>query len=412
MAEVLAPLRPELDIMPSPAPEQPGLLMRDPYRYSDAVIIVPPLLAQTLVLFDGEHTDADLKVLLTRATGDIVRAADIARDLIKVLEESGFLQSNRFFDVCDRKRREFAEAEIREPAHAGSGYPDDAEELSAKLAEYGADPETSGVDSLVAIAAPHVSPEGGFKSYGAAYRRLNPSYADKTFVILGTSHYGEPEKFGLTRKPYQTPFGAIETDRTLVDRLEQQAADAIEMEDYCHSSEHSIEFQCVFLAHVLGTTDFKILPILCGPLAESLYTGKAPESNDSVRGFFDALGELADTRRKDIIWVLGIDMAHIGRRYGDPTAALADQGHMMEVRERDVDRLARVCAGDAEGFFDLVHPNRDDLRWCGYSPVYTFLSAVKGVEGKVLNYEQWNIDEESVVSFAGVEFRESGSSAG
>ena len=408
MAEVLAPLRPELDIMPSPAPEQPGLLMRDPYRYSDAMIIVPPVLAQTLVLFDGEHTDADLKVLLTRVTGDILRAADIARDFIQALEESGFLQSPRFFDLCDRKRREFAEADIREPAHAGSGYPENAEELSAKLADYGADPGTSGTDSLVALAAPHVSPEGGFKSYAAAYRRLNPSYAGKTFVILGTSHYGEPEKFGLTRKPYQTPFGAIETDRALVDRLEQQAAGAIEMEDYCHSSEHSIEFQCIFLAHVLGTSDFKILPILCGPLVESLYTGKAPESNDSVRGFFDALGELADARRKDLIWVLGIDMAHIGRRYGDQTAARAEQGRMMEVRQRDVDRLEKVCAGDAEGFFELVHPNHDDLRWCGYSPVYTFLSAVKGVKGKVLKYEQWNIDEASVVSFAGVEFTEAG----
>ena len=408
MAEVLAPLRRELDIMPSPAHEQPGLLMRDPYRYSDAVIIIPPVLAQTLALFDGEHTDLDLKALLTRVTGDIIRAADIARDLIKTLEESGFLQSPRFFDLCDRKRREFAEAEIREPAHAGSGYPDDARELSAKLTDYGADPETSGADSLLALAAPHVSPEGGFKSYAAAYRRLNPSYAGKTFVILGTSHYGEPEKFGLTRKPYQTPFGTIETDRALVDGLERHAASAIEMEDYCHSNEHSIEFQCIFLAHVLGTTDFKILPILCGPLAESLYTGKAPESNDSVRGFFDALGELAENRRKDLVWVLGIDMAHIGRRYGDPTAARAGEGHMTEVRERDAERLEKVCAGDAEGFFELLHPNQDDLRWCGYSPLYTFLSTVKGVKGKVLNYEQWNIDEESVVSFAGVEFTEMG----
>ena len=408
MAEVLAPLRHELDIMPSPMPEQPGLLMRDPYRYSDAVIIVPPLLAQTLVLFDGEHTDADLKVLLTRVTGDIIRAADIARDFIKALEESGFLQSPRFFDLCGRKRREFAAAETREAAHSGNGYPDNAEELSAKLNDYGVEPETSGAGSLLALAAPHVSPEGGFNSYAAAYRRLNPSYAGKTFVILGTSHYGEPEKFGLTRKPYQTPFGAIETDRALVDRLEKQAANAIEMEDYCHSSEHSIEFQCVFLAHVLGTTRFKILPILCGPLAESLHSGKAPESNDSVRGFFDALAELADSRRKDLIWVLGIDMAHIGRRYGDQTAANANQGRMIEVRERDVDRLERVCAGDAEGFFELVHPNQDDLRWCGYSPMYTFLSAVKGVEGKLLSYEQWNIDEASVVSFGGVEFREAG----
>ena len=106
--------------------------------------------------------------------------------------------------------------------------------------------------------------------------------------------------------------------------------------------------------------------------------------------------------------MLGIDMAHIGRRYGDPTAAYVGQSHMMEVRERDADRLEKVCAGDAEGFFELVHQNQDDLRWCGYSPLYTFLSAVKGVKGKVLNYEQWNIDEESVVSFAAVEFTEAG----
>ena len=41
------------------------------------------------------------------------------------------------------------------------------------------------------------------------------------------------------------------------------------MEDYCHASEHSIEFQCVFLQQALAGGDFKIVPILCGPLTES-----------------------------------------------------------------------------------------------------------------------------------------------
>ena len=36
--------------------------------------------------------------------------------------------------------------------------------------------------------------------------------------------------------------------------------------------------------------------------------------------------------------------------------------------------------------------------------VYTFLQSVQGVRGKVLKYEQWNIDQQSVVSFAGIEF--------
>ena len=45
---------------------------------------------------------------------------------------------------------------------------------------------------------------------------------------------------------------------------------------------------------------------------------------------------------------------------------------------------------------------------CGYSPLYTFLAATPSVKGNVLRYEQWNIDDQSVVSFAGMEFHRTG----
>jgi hypothetical protein len=404
MAQTLYRLRRELDIMPSPAPDRPGLLIRDPFQYSDAVVIIPPLLAQTLMLFDGQHSALDLRARLTQLTGDL-KTSDIARHLMEALDQNGFLESERFFEMRDRKQRAFAAAEARQPAHAESGYPAEAEPLRAKLSQYGADPESAAPDSLVALAAPHVSPEGGFRSYAAAYRRLNPSYADHTFVILGTSHYGQPEKYGLTRKPYLTPFGAVQTDRALVDRLAAAAPDAVVMEDYCHATEHSIEFQCIFLQHALGKPDLKAVPILCGPLVESLLSGKPPERNESVRRFLDALREMASRLGDKLVWVLGVDMAHIGRRYGDAFPATAEQGPLADVRARDEARLDLICKGDAEGFFQLVHPNHDDLRWCGYSPIYTFLRAAENVRGEVLLYEQWNIDQQSVVSFAGVEFR-------
>jgi hypothetical protein len=85
----------------------------------------------------------------------------------------------------------------------------------------------------------------------------------------------------------------------------------------------------------------------------------------------------------------------------------ANEGVMLEVRERDLERLDRVCAGDAEGFFDLVHPDSDPLNWCGFPPLYTFLKSAApalNLEGEVLRYEQWNIDEASVVSFAAMHF--------
>ena len=120
--------------------------------------------------------------------------------------------------------------------------------------------------------------------------------------------------------------------------------------------------------------------------------------------FFEALGELGEKHAGRLVWVLGIDLAHIGRRYGDRIPARAEEGHLLGVHRADEERLARVCTSDSEGFFELVHPRRDELRWCGYSPVYTFLKAVPGARGEVLSYEQWNIDEQSVVSFAGIEF--------
>ena len=61
-------------------------------------------------------------------------------------------------------------------------------------------------------------------------------------------------------------------------------------------------------------------------------------------------------------------------------------------------------AGDAAGFWDLVKPRHDELKWCGSAPAYTFLKCVPGVRGALKRYEQWNIDDQSVVSFAGMTF--------
>lgn len=397
--------------MPSPIEEQPGLLMRDPFLYTEQTIIVPSLLARGLRYFDGQHTSSDLKAYLAQETGEIEVGA-MADHLIAALETGGFLESDTFVRLRDEKHAAFANADVKTPAHAGSAYDDEPEALRKQLADWGADAvaaPTTG-DRLVGIAAPHVSPVGGYESYAAAYRRLEAQHASKTFVILGTSHYGEGERWGLTRKAYDTPLGAVETDQAFVGALARRAGDSVEMEDYCHASEHSIEFQTVFLQHMLGPhlpegERLRAVPILCGGLSESLYSDQVPEKDDAVQRFFDALSETAAERGDELVFVLGIDLAHVGRRYGDEFVAEAEAGPLLDVRRRDEERLVRIAEGDRDGYYELLRPNHDDLRWCGHGPLYTFLSTVGGFRGEVLNYEQWNIDEQSVVSFTGMEFR-------
>jgi AmmeMemoRadiSam system protein B len=265
---------------------------------------------------------------------------------------------------------------------------------------------------VVAIASPHASPSAAVATYAAAYRALPGDAGERTFVVLGTSHYGVPGRFGLTRKTFQTPLGTARTDVALVDELARAAPDAFAMEDYCHAIEHSIEFQVLFLQSRFGP-DVRIVPILCGPFVTA-----RPESVPAVAHGLEALGALHAAHGAQLTWVVGVDMAHVGPRYGDRLQVRAHEGPMEQVAARDRARLARVAGADPAGFWELVRGDgptgiagqdggpggHDDLRWCGSAPLYAFLRAVPNTRGRLLHYDHWNIDDDSVVTFAAMSF--------
>jgi len=404
MSKVLAALRPHLDLMPSPLAETPGLLIRDPFRYAEAMLVLPPPLVPCLVLFDGDHDEGDLRLALSRIT-DSVDVGDLARHLNDALSGSGFLEDEVFERLRDDRHRAFAGAERRQAVHAGSGYPDEPEELREWVKRYLADgpaiaPEAG---TLMGIAAPHVSPDGGWRSYAAAYGVLTPDLRDRTFVILGTSHYGTPGRFGLTAKTFATPFGVATVDTPRVRALAAEGGPAVVAEDYCHAVEHSIEFQVVFLQHLYGPA-VRILPILCGPLGAGAGR-ETPREDVEVQQFLSALARVC-APPAEVVWVLGIDMAHIGQRYGDGNAVVAEEGVMQDVAAEDRARCRQIAAGDAEALWQLIEPDGqgDPLHWCGSSPTYAFLTAARPGRGVLRHYEQWNIDPGSVVSFAGMAF--------
>jgi len=401
----LAPLRRTLDAMPSPVEDRPGLLLRDPLGYTQDVVVVPPPLVAFLRYFDGEHDEGDLAEALHHATGEIGASA-FARRLVDALGGSGFLEDDELGRRRESRHRAFAEAPAREPAHAGGGYPSDVGELASLLDSWlrpRAETEAAPPPGVYAVASPHVSLEGGSRAYAAAYRAL-PAEADgRTVVVLGTSHYGAPERFGLTRKPYVTPFGPAGTDLEVVDRLIADGGRAVTVEDYCHAVEHSIEFQVLFLQHRLAP-GVRVVPILCGPFAAATRGPGRPEDDPDVACFLDALAELHAREGAQLLWVLGVDMAHVGRRYGDDLDARVGAPELAAVEERDRRRIAALAAGDAGGFWELVREGDDELKWCGASPLYAFLKATAPRRGALLRYEQWNIDPASVVSFAAMAF--------
>jgi hypothetical protein len=70
MSENVPPLRNGIDIVPSPLEESPGLILRDPFRYTQAVLLVPSIWIPALALLvNGTSTELDLQETLTRDNG-------------------------------------------------------------------------------------------------------------------------------------------------------------------------------------------------------------------------------------------------------------------------------------------------------------------------------------------------------
>lgn len=400
-------LRAELEFLPSPDPKHPGVLIRDPLGYSPSVLVIPPALVHSMPLLDGQHDLEAIEACLASLGVPRNERRDEANALVQSLAEAGFLEDANFWSLRERAHSSFQVAPVRRAAHAGSSYPESRAALDAELHRYHAHTSGNGVSASkrppMAIIAPHVSPFGGVRGYVRAYQRLSPQLADSTFVILGTSHQGAPDRFGLTEKPFETPFGRTRAAPALVKELARASPSAVSLEDYQHAVEHSIEFQVVFLQHTLRRADIEVVPILCGAFLDSLISGRPPEDKDEVRAFFDALSELY-AKQRDLVFVLGVDLAHVGRRYGDPRAARRLRGEMLEVEAIERERLDALFRGQTERFLDLVTQEQDPLRWCGFSPLYTFAKAVPEARGNLLHYDQWNIDDDSVVSFAAAEY--------
>jgi hypothetical protein len=289
---MLPKLRSDLDIMLSPVTDRPGLLIRDRFRYSDATLIIPPSLIPGLLLFDGTRTDLELQTELTRSLGSAEIGGAVGH-LFEALSQAGFLEDETYATLKQGRILAFTESPVRQAAHVGSAYPGEIGPLRDQMQQYleGAAPSQQGV---MGIAAPHVSPQGGWQSYRAAYKELTPDLRDRTFIVLGTSHYGQPGKFGLTRKPFETSFGRTRIDQTLVAELEAQPAAL--PEDYCHAVEHSIEFQVIFLQTIYGA-DVRILPLLCGSFGRSMHAGGFPEDTSMSSAFLGRWGRLLRERK-------------------------------------------------------------------------------------------------------------------
>lgn len=385
------------------------MALRDPAGFTDQIAVLPPALLDLVSLFDGEHSVEEIREILRNRHGQTPTAAQIA-DVVERFDGAGFLDSDRFRERRRALEDAFRQNPVRPAAHAGGAYAGRPEELRAQIDGFFSRPDgprkaSQPADSssrIWGLIAPHIDFHRGGATYAWAYREILERSDADLYVVLGTCHAGMPDPFAVTLKPYDTPLGAVPVDREFYDALARRAGQDLLASEPAHRTEHSIEFQAVMLQHVVGPRrPFAILPVLASFLHESLWSGGDPESDPRIARFVDGLRETIAASSRRVCLVAGVDLAHVGPRFGDgePNTAAS----LARVERDDRAMLASVVGVDPRGFYGGVAADHDARRVCGLSPIYALLRLLPEMPGRLVRYTQWP-DPEGAVTFCAVTF--------
>jgi hypothetical protein len=393
--------RHDLEFIPFEHEGRAMILVRDRLELVPYGTGVPSGLLPVLALMDGARSLADLAAAITAGQGGRVVTPEDLGGLLAELEEAGLLYSPRYLEKKAALAAAFAAATVRDPAFAGQAYPDAPQALAAYLDDVLAQAPAVLPDAgpVLAVIAPHIDPEAGRAGYAAAYGALR-GRAARRVVVLGVGHQLLSGLYCLTGKTFATPLGDVPVDTAAVAGLRQAGGVCVDPAELPHRAEHSVEFQAVFLRHVLGDTPFAMVPILCGSPMGVLPEHSRRAFRHYAGPFLEALKTLVS--QPETLVVAGVDFSHIGAKFGHGEPAEVLEAEAMAHDKALLDALAH---GDAESFWAESARVQDAYNVCGLTALATLAEILPPTVMTVLCHDIMREEAtHSAVSFAAAAF--------
>jgi MEMO1 family protein len=391
-------LRTALDAAPIEHEGQHFYTVTDALGLAHEPIVVSPQILFLMSQMDGTANLVELQIRFTQKFGELIDTAKL-EGIISDLDERGFLDSPSFRRRMDEIVAAYRKTPVRTASHAGQAYPADREELGVFLdgivPGFGSAPRGSSPSSpgrLRGLVAPHIDIERGRSQYALAYARLAGREPPHTVVLFGTGHFAKGSTYILTKKDFATPLGTAPVDGDFCDRLAAACPFDIFEGELAHRSEHSIEFQVLFLQHIFGADRTpRIVPILCTSFEpDGVGTALDPKKPEpaalpAVGSFLDALEAAATDCPGEVLLIAGADMCHVGPKFGAPRPL--EEPELERIRSEDRAALDAGVTRGADAFYGKVSAigNRNNI--CGVVSIYTVLEALKGLKGEVLGYD-------------------------
>ncbi|MGB9894204.1 MAG: AmmeMemoRadiSam system protein B, partial [Candidatus Saccharicenans sp.] len=292
-------LRTDLEIQPISYRGQKALLISDRLGLIKKPIILQGEALEVLALIDGGREAEDIQLEFLRRRGYSLTGASLVSQILDEFKKLWLLDTSEFQEQRKALIQEFSALPLRKAALAGEVYPEAPQELM-KLVEQiirqeELPPEIK--SCLVAsrkpkvLIAPHIDLRSGLRLYSLAYRCVE-GFSFKKILLLGTGHSPETGLMSLTEKDFATPLGTVSTDKEAVKKLKEAAGNLATPHDLAHQREHSLEFQLLFLQHLLGN-DFKLIPILFGSFQPWLEQVNRASAIPGLASFLNQLKDLA-----------------------------------------------------------------------------------------------------------------------
>jgi len=396
-------IRRDLEFFPIRQGDSQFVLVRDQLGLVEEGKVVPWPLYEFMTLLDGTNTIRDIQMALMRQKGGVLVGTDEVEALLAHLDESFLLDTKKYEHARENIVAQFAAKTARPCSHSGRSYPDKPADLKSRLDEIlkTQTPAPKPEARVVALVAPHIDLSVGSRVYASGYQWLKHTSPSRV-VVLGVGHQMMGDLFCLTEKDFETPLGVIKNDRNMVKELWDAGRAIVSENDFGHRAEHSVEFQVIFLQHLLPEDSFTIIPILCGPLMPSLSGYSRSAYMETAGPFLQALSGILSHGDRETLVVAGVDFSHIGPKFGHnmPATHLQSQSEM-----HDQNLLKAFSNMQPDAFWEESVKVKDQFNVCGFSAMACLMEILPPSRGQILGYEVWHEQPtRSAVSFAAVVF--------
>lgn len=332
-------------------------------------------------------------------------SVDLLNNFIAYLDENFLLDTDKYIKANLNERNRFGKLINRRAHLAGLSYPKSYSELGRLLDQY--IPRSQNIHhkkKLKVLVSPHIDYQRGGEIYGKAYSQLKAQKHD-TYILIGTSHQYSSHLFHLTRKNFDSPLGMIEANQDFIERLSKNYGTRSFADEILHKQEHSLELQLPFLRRT--THAGNIVPILVGSFHNMIEEGKYPGEYEIYESFVDSLVQTIQKtadRGDKLCFIAGVDMAHIGRYFGD-SGNLTPNYLKDEIKARDFIYMQCIEKQNKKALFDHVAEDGDKRRICGFPTMYTILDVMERLDWKcksvISDYDQAvNYYNDCAVTFA------------